>query len=250
MTEEYLPGDHKRKKALAARLKAIREHYGLRQVDMERISPELTLPRVRQWELPDLIRAKPRLSALVVLSRAFGYPYEYFWPVLDEDQYELSAEAIRAEVVALADKLRSQGLTAEETARYTQLLELEQRLASQRRLGQFARPYLHLVCVLDEETVPDGPEDLPKPLDPWPGAWVLPVPGAEPSDQVYAYCLPVDSGLPAGAWVLFRPRFDGQVEKGQWVFGKRRGNPYVGRSIPDDCTVVGEVLLVLYDPRG
>lgn len=249
MVEEHLPGDHKRKQALAARLKAIRESYGLRQADMERIASELTHARIRQWELPDLIRAKPRLASLVILSRAFGYPYEYFWPPLAEDRYELDPGAIRDELMALSEKLRDRGLSKEETERYTQLLELEQRLASQRHLGQFARPYLHLVCVLDEFY--ERPEHLPKPLDAWAGAWVMPVPGAEPTDQVYAYCLPTDSGLPAGTWVLFRPRFDGRVERGRWVFGNRRGTPYVGRTAPDDpdFVVIGEVLLALYQPR-
>lgn len=249
MRTEYLPGDQKRKQILSARLKAIRESLSLRQGDLERIAPELSEPRIRQWENTSQLRARPRATSFVVLSQVFGYPYEYFWPPVPEDgALGVDVDDLARELYTLGQKLREGKATQEDTERYQRLLLLEAKLASRKSLHEFARPPLHLVCVLVE--FPSEPEGLPKPVDPWEGAWVMAVPGAERWDQVYAYTLPVDSGLPAGTTVLFRPLFDRKPSRERWTIGNRRGTPVAFRDkAPEDTTVIGEVLLAMYEPR-
>ena len=249
--KESLPGDAKRKQAMAARLRAVREHFGLRQMDLERFSPELALVRVRQWEIPRLVQSKPRLSGLVVLSRLFGYPYEYWWPPLPSEPYSrIRPETIQDEIIRLTEKLRDGKLSPEEMETYRELLELAQRMVEHpTEATMIGRPPLHLVCVLDE--LPRSAQDLPGPLDPWWGAWVLHVPGVGPDVQVYAYQLDIDSELPAGTWVLFTPRYDGTPAQGRWVFGNRNGHPYVGRRPPEDRNfkLIGAVHLAMYEPE-
>ncbi|HEY8342496.1 MAG TPA: hypothetical protein VIK75_05785 [Calditerricola sp.] len=110
-SEDFLPGDNRRKQALSARLKAIRERLGLRQVDMEKLHSTLTEGRVRQWESVTHMGARPRASGFVVLSRLFGYPYEYFWPPMPEDGVgSIHLDALLTSVSAIGEKIRAGGV--------------------------------------------------------------------------------------------------------------------------------------------
>lgn len=246
---EILPGDKRRKRILSKRLKAIREWLGFRQGDMEKISPILTEGRVRQWESPTNVGGRPKAASFLVLSQAFGYPVEYFWPALPEDmETTVNLDELLTELHELGQKLRSGEATPEEAQRYRELLILESRIAGVRNIFEFSRPHLHLVCYLRD--LPADPKDLPGPEDPWDGAWVMPVEGAGRWEQVYAYQLTQDAGLPAGTVVIFRALPDGQPSKERLTLCNRNGVPVVcRREPPEGATVIGEVLLAMYQPE-
>lgn len=241
--------DKRRKRIFAHRLKAARQSLDLRQEDLEKIEPELTWGRVRQWEQPEKLDAKPRADGFLVLSRFFGYPMEYFWPWLPDDakRYQtFDFNAFWEERDKLAHKVRSGEATAEDRQRYQELLRIESRLVASPTIVQ--RPPLHLVCVLRK--LPVHPEELPGEDDAWDAAWVMHVPGAEPTEQVYAFKLPIECGMPAGTTVIFRPIFDNRPSRKRWTIGNRRGGPIVFRGeTPDQTTVIGEVLLAQYEPK-
>lgn len=240
--------DRRRKRIFAGRLKAARRSLDLRQEDLEKFEPELSWGRIRQWEQPEKLDAKPRADGFLVLSRFFGYPYEYFWPWLPEDgRKNFDVEEFWMEHDRLAVKVRSGEATQQERERYQQLLQIASRMvAAQPTTVQ--RPPLHLVCVIS--TLPSSPLSLPGVDDAWDAAWVLHVPGAEINEQVYAFELPIDCGMPAGTTVIFRPIFDGRPSRERWTIGNRRGSPVVFRgNAPDQTTILGEVLLAQYGPK-